>query len=169
MDETGVEAKQPKLETPQAANGQRESPKRRCKMAGRRHVQQRVAYAGGYQQLVRQYSVVIHLRRRHALGGGLSLGGRLVGMGRVEDEGHRDAGGAANQRQQGHGDVEIVDAPGAVACRVQLAAEEAAVGASGQNQRGGHAGRRDVEGDVGRQAHGSEMGGRVIARAWLDG
>lgn len=101
-------------------------------MPSRWHVQQRVTYPARYQQFVRQYSIVVQLRGRHALGGGLSLGGRFVRMGRIEDEGNRDAGGPANQRQQRHGDVEIVDAPHPMACRVQLAPEEAAVGASGQ-------------------------------------
>jgi len=132
----------------------------KCKQAKLKTPQkQSITYPTGYQEFVRQYSVVVELVDADALSKGLCLGGELVGVVVVKDEGERDAGGSTDQREDGDGHVKVVDAPGAVAGRVQLAAEEDAICEAREDEEGAHAGRRDVEDDVGGQCHASSSRG----------
>lgn len=105
---------------------------------------------------------MVELVDADALSKGLCLGGGLVGVAVVKDEGERDAGGSTDQREDGDGHVKVVDAPGSVAGRVKLAAEQHAVGEARDDEGGAHACRRDVEGDVGGQCHASSSRGKVI-------
>ncbi|GJC99887.1 hypothetical protein ColKHC_08713 [Colletotrichum higginsianum] len=68
-----------------------------------------------------------------------------VGVRRVEVEGNRDAGRAADERDEGEGHIGIIGVPCPVAGLVGSASPEQAVSTADEDENGAYGGRDDVE------------------------